>query len=106
MIFQCLIILNHVVCFVEMEWHIILMVMMNINSNFLTIKKNLIQFLVLENLLFQQQSEREFNEFSNRCQREFNEFQERANREFDEFVEKSNRDFEESGRAMLEAFMR
>ena len=68
--------------------------------------ENNLQQQQLQDILFQQQTDREFEEFSNRCQREFNEFQERIDREFDQFVQQSNREFEESGRAMLEAFMR
>ena len=67
--------------------------------------ENNLQQQQIQDILFQQQSEREFNEFSSRCQREFEEFQHRIDAEFNEFVEKSNREFEESGRTMLEAFM-
>ena len=67
--------------------------------------ENNLQQQQLQDILFQQQVDREFEEFSNRCTKEFNEFQERVDREFNEFVEQSNRSFEESGRAMLEAFM-
>ena len=79
------------------EFLVTQMEIMQINNN--------LQQQQLQDILFQQQTDREFEEFSNRCHTEFNEFQERANREFNEFVEKSNREFEESGRAMLEAFM-